>query len=378
MPTHKRRATNGIESGDQEGGDIHVTRVTGAAVDHSVLDTRSWNVDGSGLNSGGQIRGNDLQVAPAAGAAGDQINVDIPLVDVARGESETADQPEIGPHAIIVSGGEIGHVEPDAQKLDADLATLNLLYRFQRRCERQRIADDGAAKAFLRTTLGWRADQTPTERKCIAAEAAAIYAGLCLGNSVKSPALDHGGLEYVLMHVVSRQPWLAGEKAATKQIAKIAATLPAADFVESVRGFGMASFGGLIGQCGDLAQYRSPAPIWYRLGLAPKDAYPLSDAGVRMYPGTRRAWSFANIGANLLRAKSPGYYERYAERKEACLALGRTKIHAHRDAMKVMEKRLVRDLWRAWRAAKVGLTSIDQMPPTETLPHPATLAMLGD
>ena len=43
------------------------------------------------------------------------------------------------------------------------------------------------------------------------------------------------------------------------------------------------------------------------------------------------------------------YGEVYAERKEWNLARGWNGLHAERDARRIMSKRVIRDLWRAWR-----------------------------
>jgi len=41
------------------------------------------------------------------------------------------------------------------------------------------------------------------------------------------------------------------------------------------------------------------------------------------------------------------------------------KARAHNDALRIMTKRLLRDLWQAWRAAKAAVSTIDEMPPAD-------------
>jgi len=61
-----------------------------------------------------------------------------------------------------------------------------------------------------------------------------------------------------------------------------------------------------------------------------------------------RMW---NIGDALIKGNADGIYRAtYLKRKEYELARNpeMPKIHAHRRAQRYMEKRLLRDLWRAW------------------------------
>ena len=137
--------------------------------------------------------------------------------------------------------------------------------------------------------------------------------------------------------------------------------------VEATRGFGALSFATIIGETGDLSSYSSHSKVWKRLGLAVIDgerqrrvAGPARIA--HGYDARRRSVSWA-VGSCVMRAQSAwkdrttgqpsrpagAYRTGYDERKELELGRGLSKGHAHARAARYMEKRLIRNLWRAWR-----------------------------
>lgn len=134
------------------------------------------------------------------------------------------------------------------------------------------------------------------------------------------------------------------------------------------RGFGEASLAAVIGETGDLGNYAGPAKVWKRLGLAVFDGKSQrkskDDAERQGYSPKRRSVMHI-IGENLLRSGGPyaDLYRAYKARKTAeWAALGidvvpaarakpgqETSGHLHKMALRIIEKRLLRDLWRAWR-----------------------------
>lgn len=162
-------------------------------------------------------------------------------------------------------------------------------------------------------------------------------------------------------------------KTVEKQMVKEAKKLPVYPWVESVKGFGALGFAQIVGEAGDISNYSTVSKLWKRLGLAVIDggrqrmvAGP--DALIHGYNPSRRSVVW-NIGDSLFRANGP-YSDVCRERKEyerakaaeagltVCPAakipaknkeLYRSDGHVHNRAKRYMEKRLVRDLWRAWR-----------------------------
>lgn len=160
-------------------------------------------------------------------------------------------------------------------------------------------------------------------------------------------------------------------KACQKELLKAAKQLPAAAWVQGVRGFGMPSFAAVVGEAGDLGSYDSVAKLWKRMGLAVIDGKSqrrVSDAAEAARHGynPRRRSEMHVVGECILKAGGP-YREVYDQRKayEAERDPAMTKIHAHRRAMRYVEKRLLRDLWRAWRQAKPDAEPIHALPAAE-------------
>lgn len=240
----------------------------------------------------------------------------------------------------------------------------------------QRKRSDLALGAFLRTMLGWRKDLPEAERKAIATRAAAL---------VKDPT----GSEWqtvIAASVAARGPFETVEKAALKEMEAISKSLPVwADFGEPIRGFGAASLAVIVAEAGDLSGYSNHSKLWKRMGLAVMGdvrqgglakGSSAEDWIAHGYNKQRRSRMW-NIGDTLLKAQvrkvkdaagedtgertSLGKYgAAYLARKAYELARepDMQPIKAHRRAQRYAEKRLLRDLWQAWRRAIV------QMPET--------------
>jgi len=169
---------------------------------------------------------------------------------------------------------------------------------------------------------------------------------------------------------------LAPDRAAIeKTLIGLAGKLPAVAWVKSMRGFGLLSFAGIVGEAGALHKYRGPAKLWKRMGLAvmpdgqrQRKVKEKEEGTAQGYSPARRSLMWT-IGDCIIRAqkKTNGpLYQLYTSRKAKTLASSRgwTKKHAHNDAKRIIEKRLLRDLWRAWRDAMNGVISNDAMHPS--------------
>ena len=143
--------------------------------------------------------------------------------------------------------------------------------------------------------------------------------------------------------------------AAERRVIEIAMTFPVyAAFWEPVNGLGALGLGMIIGETGDLSQYANPAKVWKRMGLAVIDGKSQRKAkgaeGIKQaYNPSRRAVMFV-IGDSLIKKQNP-YRDLYLERKEyeREKAPDQKLIVYHRRAQRYMEKRLLRELWKAWR-----------------------------
>lgn len=146
-------------------------------------------------------------------------------------------------------------------------------------------------------------------------------------------------------------------KLVEKRLVQLAISLPVAPWVEGVRGVGMLSLAGIVGEAGDLADYSNPAKVWKRMGLAvmPDGTRQRRVAGVEGiehgYSPSRRSMVWT-IGTCILKAGGP-YKAVYDARKLYETERVETKAHAHNRAQRYTEKRLLRDLWSEWRRQRL-------------------------
>lgn len=175
--------------------------------------------------------------------------------------------------------------------------------------------------------------------------------------------------------MIAQKPIIQHRKTWEKKLAELAKQLPVyKTFVEPLNGMGAIGLGQIIAETGDLSLYANPAKVWKRMGLAVfngRSQRKTTDAKLAIemgYSPRRRSTMFV-IGDSLLKKQNP-YREVYLERKKTELAkakaeglkvvpaakipkakkeLYRSEGHIHRRAQRYMEKRLLLNLWRAWR-----------------------------
>jgi hypothetical protein len=161
----------------------------------------------------------------------------------------------------------------------------------------------------------------------------------------------------------SQAPLIVQRKLFEREMQKAVKGLPIWPWALSVRGFGPLGLAQIVAECGDLTGYPSPAHLWSRMGVG------LGPNREAFYEGRNpaRRGILHNIGESLIKACGP-YKTVYDERKAfeatkpACRRQFKTggecfdpetglcrKAHLHNRAKRYMEKRLLRDLWRAWR-----------------------------
>jgi hypothetical protein len=246
-----------------------------------------------------------------------------------------------------------------------------------------RKAADLRLGAHLRTELGWKRDLPKEEGDAIRKRAADL---ITLGEKVvKGKATGIGDVDFakygpiIVASINSRAVWDEIEKHATKEMERLARSLPVwASFGEGTKGFGARSLAVIVGEAGDLSNYPKKGHLWKRMGLAVIDG--VRQGGLSKgasadewiehgYNRVRRSRMFV-IGDALVK-QGEVYRQVYLQRKEVekanAVAAGLTvcpaaKIpakrknefvsdgHIHHRAQRYMEKRLLKDLWQAWRA----------------------------
>lgn len=143
-----------------------------------------------------------------------------------------------------------------------------------------------------------------------------------------------------------------------KPLARLATHLPVYPWAKAVRGFGDLSLAKIVGEAHDLSGYPDHSKLWKRMGLAvmpdgTRQRKVTGDAALAHgYNPARRSLMFI-IGDGLIKQNEP-YRDIYRQRKAYELANQPEMIRmvAHMRAHRYMEKRFVRDLWQAWRAAE--------------------------
>lgn len=165
-----------------------------------------------------------------------------------------------------------------------------------------------------------------------------------------------------------------------KVLASLAKKLPVAKWLDGVSGFSYLSLAGVIGAAGDLSNYENPAKLWKRMGLAvmgdgqrQRKVTNADEAIEHGYSPVRRSlvWVCGEciVKAQIRNPKDKETKEPlgdpyaigplgqlYLDRKAYLAARDpdATKKHIHLSAKRYVEKRLIRNLWRAWRACEQG------------------------
>jgi hypothetical protein len=248
---------------------------------------------------------------------------------------------------------------------------ITLLYRDYSFAQEQRKRMDLALGAYLRRALGWKKDLPDKERAAIAKEAAAI-------------AKDAEGTRFEAMvnaQTEGRACFDAVEAVALKAMTKLAIALPVwGSWGKDIRGFGAKSLAVIVAEAGDLSNYPDKSKLWKRMGLAVmgdvrqgglKKGASAEDWIEHGYSPKRRSqvWNIgdAMIKAQVRKVKDDAdddsgervalgeYGQAYLDRKAYELARDpeMKPIQAHRRAQRYMEKRLLKNLWQAWRRAKL-------------------------
>lgn len=217
-----------------------------------------------------------------------------------------------------------------------------------------------ALGAFVRDALGWSKALPEAERKRIATEASSMI-----------ESGEAGGLSCIVSAAkLSVAPFEKIEAEALAAMRLLARHLPVwAAFGVLVRGFGEASLAVIVAEAGDLHAYPSKSKLWKRMGVAVMDGVRQGGLGkgasaedwIEHGYNPQRRSRLWNTGDALIKGNRDGVYRScYLARKKYELERdpAMAPIKAHRRAQRYMEKRLLRDLWQAWRKvqAKIDLS----------------------
>lgn len=168
--------------------------------------------------------------------------------------------------------------------------------------------------------------------------------------------------------LIARQALASARRDLDREMERDVRMLPIWPRVAATKGLGAQGLASIIGEAGDLSNYSSHSKLWKRLGLAVINGERQrraqgATAIAHGFRPSRRAivWQ---VGNSLLRAQSERRDQRtgavireagsYRLGYDARKAYERTRVataaHAHNRATRYMEKKLVRNIWLAWRA----------------------------
>jgi hypothetical protein len=282
-----------------------------------------------------------------------------PIFPMPASENGSGDQVVVVAHTCSVATTVLQIRELQSQRV----ATMRAQFRI-----------DNACRALARRALGWRMDLPEKERKRINDEAAGLVEAIRCGHAseAKQTVIADAIRPFVIASQTARQPFDAYRKQLESELRKLALSLPVMKWADSIHGFGELGLSIIVGEAGDLSNYSNPGKLWKRLGLAvingKSQRRVIGDGAMEQGYNPRRRSAMWTIGDSLLK-KENAYRTLYLERKayEIARAPEMTKMHAHRRAQRYAEKRLVRDLWRAWRGA---VASENTNPPPPYNPGP--------
>lgn len=286
---------------------------------------------------------------------------------------------------------------PDVPALCKALQDLQVSRRF---LIASRIRQTNACGAMIRVAFGFTGALDESERAKIKKRSASIVSAYFAGKPLAGEDAEIVEAFAVDLDAVAQalKPMLAREAAVVKEMEALAKRLPAYSWVEGVRGFGARALAVLIGETGDLFNYPNFRMVWKRLGLAPFDGlaasnWKRSDRRPRAlaaeewinlgYKPGRRAEMHALIADPMSKHQlesaeksgtefgaSRGLYGKVyvARREQSALAHPDwTKGHARDDALRIMTKKLISDLWSEWRGSSPILEAKMPVAPAELL-----------
>jgi hypothetical protein len=277
----------------------------------------------------------------------------------------------------------------------------------------QRKRADLALGAFLRGVLGWSRSLPKAEAEAINRRAADLIEtgermlkqkqGRPIRKTVNgADPLYQEWASFIEGCLNGRAHYVAIEDKAVAEMERLAALLPVASwFNANVFSSSFVSLAVIIAETGDLSGYANPGKVWKRMGLAVMNG--VRQGGLRKtaskdewiahgYSAKRRSFMFV-IGDVLV--KKQGYLrevylgEKQKQRTKA-VAAGLTvapaaKIpekrkaefisdgHIHKMSQRYMEKRLLKNLWQAWRRATPNLETSELVPAAKIEPQAVSL-----
>jgi|TARA_Y100000034_G_scaffold23122_1_gene26715 hypothetical protein len=245
-----------------------------------------------------------------------------------------------------------------APSLDLLCAEIRVLHRRREFALKTNIRLENALAAFVRgNVFGFDPNAPEAARKKVLTATKKLLKEIREGG-------EHELAGMVFHTDTAKLPFKELEKQTHQAMEDLAQRLPVWPWVAAVKGFGAPSLASVIAETGDLGGYANPAKVWKRLGLAviggkrqgaPGSGASAEDWIAHGYNPRRRSVSwrcFDSFFRCQLGQEPLPYGVIYYAKKDDYLARGWPTGHADKAARRYVEKRVLRDLWRAWRDAE--------------------------
>lgn len=230
---------------------------------------------------------------------------------------------------------------------------------------KMRIRVDNGIGSFVASQLGDNASLDDAERQKLRKVADELVACVWKGKPLKHPeheAVIAANLGMIEAAGIGSRAFQSQIDLFEKQMESLVKQLPLAAWLEQPeqRGIGLVSVAKIIGECGDLADYRNPSCVWKRMGCAPyqgkmpstwrsgKEGKASAEDWVAMGYNPRRRSLMYVIGEGIVKQNGDGpYRKRYDEAKatfqEKHPDYSKGRCHAH--GMLLAAKLLLKNLW---------------------------------
>lgn len=159
----------------------------------------------------------------------------------------------------------------------------------------------------------------------------------------------------------ARKGLIVHRAALDRKLIKLVTQLDIWPWADAIKGVGALSIAQIVGEAGDLSNYGNPAKVWKMFGMHVVDGEAARPkAGVQLNYSPRRRAVMHVVGECLIKQNDTPYKTLYSERKqfEILKAPELKPFMHHKRAMRYMEKRFLRDLWRQWNGR--GMNTADQ------------------
>ena len=303
------------------------------------------------------------------------------------------------------------------------ISALIMLQRRRRFCIKSQSRCDRSMEALIASTMGFAIDADEKARKKVFDRAKAYRLSVERGDAGDQGANETQSWAALLTLIVlidqsatAREGWDVLRKRTEAEMEALAKQLPVWEFVRDIRGLGALGLAVIMAEAAHpLDAFANPGKLWKRLGLAvinggrQRRVKGAEEALAHGYSPHRRAEIWAFCSDTLFRGQWVGdrdedgvactkshkpvvvpahplgpYGEAYQHRREHTAArvaqtgnlpdsdpdkwsLGR----CNNDARRYMTKRLLKDLWVAWRGARKALKPNKAMPPATSSEPPA-------